>query len=297
MKSYLNAYTLGNEILMLKGNKKGISFLVVEGCTDSLGYYWMVNHQKCFPITAHSKDNVLATINYLEQKNTDGILGIVDADFWNVDGVNLPSNNIVITDSHDIETLIISSPALDKVLIHYGDRDKLPSIDNVINLLLEAGKPLGFLRWLSSKRKMYLNFKGLEFNQFIDEKTLNVDCDKLIIEVIKNTNNCKYKHEDLKKMLEYALQNSTHSPWQICCGHDLIEIFSIGLVELFGSFGSPANKSSVIKWLSLAYESAYFSETALYSAILNWETHNSPYLVLRNDYRYSRVEEVATKIS
>ena len=297
MKSYLNAYTVGNQILMLKGSKKGTSFLVVEGCTDSLGYYWMVNDQKCMPIPAHSKGNVVDTIDYLEKKNTDGILGIVDADFWNIDGVKLPSKNIVLTDTHDIETLIISSPALDKVLIHYGDRDKLPSSDDVINALLEAGKPLGYLRWISSKRKMYLNFKGLDFGRFIDEKTLNVDCDKLIIEVIGNTKNCKYKHEDLKKILEYALQNSTHSPWQICCGHDLIEIFSIALIELFGSFGSPANKFSVTKWLSLAYEHAYFSETALYSAILNWESHNSPYQILKNDYRYSRVEELATKIS
>lgn len=297
MKSYLNAYTLGNQILMLKGNKKGISFLLVEGCTDSLGYYWMLNNEKCFPITAHSKDNVLDTINYLEQKNTDGILGIVDADFWNVDRVNLPSKNIVKTDTHDIETLIMSSPALDKVLIHYGDRDKLPSNDNVINLLLEAGKPLGYLRWLSSKRKMYLNFKGLEFSRFVDKNTLDVDCDKLIIEVIENTKNCKYKSDDLKRILEYALRNSTHSPWQICCGHDLVEILSIALIELFGSFGSPANKFNISKWLSLAYEHAYFSETSLYSSILNWESHNSPYLILKNDYRYSKLDELATKIS
>ncbi|NOU75500.1 DUF4435 domain-containing protein [Paenibacillus sp. LMG 31458] len=297
MKSYLNGYTLGNQILMMKGKKKGMSFLVVEGRTDSFGYYWLINREKCFPIAAHSKINVIDTIRFLEVKNADGVLGIIDSDFWNLENVALNSNNLAKTDTHDIETIVLSTPALEKLLLFYGDIDKIPSIENVTNKLLEAGKPLGYLRWVSSKRNMNLNFKGLDFNCFVDDETLNVNLENMISAVINNTQKCKLKLDDLKKIVEFGLKNSTHSPWQVCCGHDLVEVLCISLSKLFGSFGTPAKNNTVSKWLLLAYESAYFEKTGLYSSILDWEARNTPYIILSDQYKNQLSKKLVSQIS
>lgn len=284
MKKHINASQIANEVLMLKGKNERASFVIVEGRTDSVGYCWLLNSQ-CKPIVAHSKTNVVETINLLDSRRVNGVLGIVDSDFLNLHNDLSHSHNVVRTDSHDIETLVINSPALEKVLLFYGDETKLYPIDQVIHLLIEAARPLGYLRFISHKRGLNLNFKNLSFHDFIDDKTLEVNIEELLKQIVTNTKNCKLQVEDLRKILQYSLNKFVYDPWQICCGHDLVEIFSISLSNLFGSFGNPAKVNSLAKWLLLAYESVYFQRTNLYTSILEWEMTNVPFLILSEKYK------------
>ncbi len=295
MKSYLNAFQIANQILMLKGKREGVTFLIVEGKTDSVGYSWFTNRNKCITISAHSKENVIDAIQILENRNVSGIIGIVDADFSNLEGHGLPSNNLVKTDSHDIEMLILNSPALEKVMHVNGDDEKCQSIEKVTDKLLSAAKPLGYIRWVSLRRKLDLNFKDLNFTTFVDKDTLEIDIEKLSVEVVNNTKRCRVKAEDIRKIIEYGLTNSSHDPWQVCCGHDVVEILRISFNSCFGSFTSPPKSKAVSSWLILAYESTYFTQTQLYSAIINWEKSNAPFLVLAQRYKEAS-QEVAAKI-
>jgi len=78
------------------------------------------------------------------------------------------------------------------------------------------------------------------------------------------------------------LSSDLHDPWHVCCGHDIVNILSIGLCKAIGSNSSQvAGADQVEKWLQLAYEWSYFSQTQLYTAIQNWEKANEAFVVLR----------------
>ena len=70
-------------------------------------------------------------------------------------------------------------------------------------------------------------------------------------------------------------------PWQICAGHDVVYILTIGLRFSFGNTNArnftPKNIESIIR---MAYEESHFRRTQLYQSIKNWETSNSPFKVL-----------------
>ena len=100
--------------------------------------------------------------------------------------------------------------------------------------------------------------------------------------VINKTKNSLLNSEDLQKKLNNK-KSSNHNPWQVCCGHDLVEILSISLRKLLGT-----NKASDIEAnklessLRIGYEKAYFWETELYKNICIWKKNNLSFEVLRN---------------
>ena len=72
-----------------------------------------------------------------------------------------------------------------------------------------------------------------------------------------------------------------HDPWQICSGHDVVEILAFGLREVFGnSDARHTNEGIIDRTLRLAYDMTMFKKTELYSSILDWEEENVPYIVL-----------------
>ncbi|ERT08254.1 hypothetical protein M595_1712 [Lyngbya aestuarii BL J] len=71
---------------------------------------------------------------------------------------------------------------------------------------------------------------------------------------------------------------------RLISGHDLIEILSIGLCQFLGSNNSKDVEAEQIeKILRLAYESSYFRKTQLYSLIQQWESLNTPFVILHQE--------------
>ncbi|WP_265274376.1 hypothetical protein [Nostoc sp. KVJ3] len=78
-------------------------------------------------------------------------------------------------------------------------------------------------------------------------------------------------------------KSNNHDPWQICCGHHLVEILSFGLRKVLGSNkAADVEPNSLERSLRLAYEEIYFYHTQLYLDIRTWESKNQPFRVLRN---------------
>ncbi len=187
--------------------------------------------------------------------------------------------------------MILKSPALDKLLAIFASDEKLQEFRrDVRTTLLEAGMSIGYFLWLSKSENLNLTFDGLKFKEFIDDKTIYLDERKLITEVKnKSQPTAKSALSDpigIQKRIAAKKQNS-HDPWQICRGHDLVEILSIGLRKAWGSNDaidvvprSNERKSTLESQLSLAYEAAYFLKTQLYQKILTWESRNQSYLIL-----------------
>src|SRR5229473_7091816 len=122
---------IANTIILKRkypGNE-ALSFLVVEGDDDKRFYNMFVNNNKCNINIAYSKAFAIAALTILEQTSIVGILVIVDSDFDIFEGKTFSSPNILFTDTHDLETMIIRSPALEKVLGEFGSENKIAQFE------------------------------------------------------------------------------------------------------------------------------------------------------------------------
>jgi len=265
---------------MRRSSHKG-SFLIVEGRSDKLVYERFIDGTNCEFSIASGKDNAVAAIRILEQDNFAGVLAIIDADFCRLE-LNLPSSsNLLLTDEHDLEMMLLKSLALDKVLSERGSEDKINKFGKNIRLtLLERGKKIGYLRWVSLKDDLSLKFEELSFSRFIDKATLVIDTGKLIKAVKDHSQKFALREQDIQNSIE-TLEKAAYDPWQVCCGHDIICILSIGLSKVWGSWKTNEIRSDILeRELRLAYEYAYFRSTQLYQSIQQWEVKNKPYQVL-----------------
>jgi len=177
--------------------------------------------------------------------------------------------------------MLLNSFALDKVIAELGSEEKLIKFGrDVRTALLEAGMLVGYLRWISQRDGLNLTFNGIKFSEFINKQTLEIDESSFIKEVNNKSQAFSIKSEDIQQRIT-NLKSNSHDPWQVCCGHDLVEILSIGLRKAIGSTDRIESNSLECS-LRLAYEEAYFLKTQIYLSICIWESNNQPFKVLRN---------------
>ncbi|AVH64380.1 DUF4435 domain-containing protein [Nostoc sp. 'Peltigera membranacea cyanobiont' N6] len=287
MREFLTVDRVANKIRQLRQTYSG-AFLLVEGSSDKVFYERFIDKLAChLEITAgkpSSKQCAIEILAILETSNFQGVLAIVDADFDRLQNAPVKSPNLLLTDTHDLETMLIQSPTLEKVVAEFASEDKISQLNLAIReVLLSVGISVGYLRWISQSDGLNLTFDGITFSRFIDEKSWQFNELKLIQEV-KNKSQAFYlKDEEIQQRLNSEKSNN-HDRWQVCCGHDLVEILSLGLRKVIGTNNAAdVEPNSLERNLRLAYEVAYFCKTQLYSEIRLWETNNPPFRVLRND--------------
>ena len=280
MQQGLSADILANEICMRRTQYAG-SFLVVEGATDVRFFQNLTNEKDCNIVDALGKERAVATVEVIDQRKVTGVVAIVDADFERLDTIPDKSSNILLTDTHDLETMMLQSPALEKLLAEFGSIEKLTTLAEDIRMLLIRGATLlGFLRFISHRDKLNLRFKELSFERFVDKNTLGLD----IVEMAKTVKNHSQKPGinigDITSQIE-NLRDQPHDPWQVSCGHDVISILSIGLRKLIGTQQPNEVKPELLEMcLRLSYDRGFFATTKLFEHLREWEYRSPGYRVL-----------------
>ncbi len=282
MKEFLTADYWATYIRIQRSSPSE-TLLLVEGSSDRAFYKRFFSCQ--IIIISGKPSNKQLIVEVLKKLNQvsdfQGLLAIVDADLDRLVDSQEAFPNLLYTDSHDLETMLMNSPAFDKVLAEFGSEQKIEKFNRDIRLtILAAGIPVGYLLWISQQDNLNLTFQGIAFNKFIDEQTLEIDELKLIREVKNKSQAFSLKDEDLHQKLTHQ-KSKENDPWQVCCGHHLVEIFSFGLRKTIGS-NKAADVEPILleRSLRLAYEETYFYKTQLYLHILNWESRNQPFKVL-----------------
>lgn len=285
VREFLTPDRVANKIQLLRTTFSG-TFLLVEGNSDKIFYQRFVNSTECqLEIAAgkpSSKVRAIQVLEILQKSNFQGVLAIVDADFDRLEASSDRSPNLLRTDTHDLETMLINSPALEKMIAEFGSEEKIKQIDRDLRMiLLEVGVSIGYLRCISLTERLDLTFEGITFSKFLDEKTLVFNELKLIQEVKKKSQNLSLADEYLQQRLT-IYKNNDRDPWQVCCGHDLVEILSLSLRKAIGS-NNPANvkPDCLERSLRLAYEESYFYQTQLYVEICFWEINNQSFKVMK----------------
>ncbi|MFZ4728254.1 MAG: DUF4435 domain-containing protein, partial [Pseudanabaena sp.] len=224
---------------------------------------------------------VIQILGILEKSDFNGVLAIVDADFDRLEDSPHNSPNLLRTDTHDLETMLLKSLALDRILVAFGSEEKINKFGRDIRkILLESGSSVGYLLWVSQCEKLELTFNGIKFKNFVDKDTLQINELKMIQEVKNKSQALSLKNEEIQQRLT-TKKNTSHDLWQVCRGHDLVEILSIGLHKALGSNNekdveprSSERKNTLETNLQLAYQDIYFRDTQLYVNIVEWERNN-----------------------
>ena len=277
MKSLITGHEIANTVRMMRTQHKG-AFLIVEGGDDAQVYSRAIDKQACRLVVANGKPNAIQALSILERDAVCGVLAIIDCDFCKIQPLSISSDNLILTDAHDVECMLLGSFALEQVLSEYGSEKKLAG-KNVRETLLVNCQKIGILRWISCRDKLGLTFDGLSYSKFVSKDTLEVNTASLIRTVVNKSGKHSLNHNALSEAIEKEVD--AHELWDICCGHDLVQLLSIALVKLFGSCKhSDVMPEQVARSLRLAYERSYFSSTRIYSSIKEWEASNSPYRVL-----------------
>lgn len=271
--------SIASWILLLPDDHEG-PILIFEGSSDIRLYSKFIDRDKCRVINAFNKNNALRAIELLEEKHFIGVIAIVDADFWSIDGYKHPSLNVFRTDTHDLETMIIRSSAFGHLLIEYGSEKKIKTFckkfrSGVKESIIQISVPIGCLRFLSKDNSLNLRFESIKFNDFLRaSKELSIDIKQLVISVLNHSQ----RHDINKSNLLITVQDEVkkgYDSWQISNGHDIIEILSFALRNLIGTNNANDVKTDTLeKSLRLAYEFIHFRETQLYSSLTEWEVRN-----------------------
>jgi Protein of unknown function (DUF4435) len=280
VREFLTDDRIANKI-RLRREISSSTFLLVEGSSDKIFYERFVDKLVCELEIATGKIRVINVLEILDKSNFSGVLGIVDADFDLLESLSHNSPNLLLTDTHDLETMLINSPALDKVVREFGSEEKIAKFGtNVRTVLVEAGISIGYLRWISQCDRLDLTFNGIKYSKFIKEQSLQIDELELIKEVKNKSQMLSLDNKDILQRIAEQKSNN-HDCWQVCCGHDLVEILSLGLRKAIGTMkSSEIEPDSLERSLRLAYEEVYFRQTQLYSNIRQWESKNVSFQVL-----------------
>ena len=182
LKEFLDANSIANEIRLERQVRK-VAVLVVEGSDDRRLFAKLVHPDRCSIVGAYGKDNVVKVVSILDASGFEGILGIGDKDFDEIENIEHTSPNLIFTDEHDLECMMIRSEALFRVLIENATEIKLQAFEEregaVKDALLKRAQVIGCARLISRRHNLRLDFDEMKF-RFIDDENLGLDVDRLV---------------------------------------------------------------------------------------------------------------------
>ncbi len=281
-------------IRMIRQRNPNFAIVFVEGDSDVLFYRWLIDDSRAYLQQMIGKEDAMDAVVGANQKNQKGVLALVDSDFDHILNI-VNAENIIITDTHDIETLMIRDGAFKYVRDSYIDRHILKTSEydenSLWNRVIEIAKDVGRIRLLSKINGWNLKFSdegirdkdNLEADGIIKFKNgqIQFDAHSYIYECIKTSNICNV--DVATAYSAYKNDSREYDTWQICRGHDLTILISIlySKPNLGKKF---VNKDAIEKLITSTYiASGDFSKTNMYADIKRWESDNLPWKILEDE--------------
>ena len=283
MREYIDSRDVANTVMMLATAFDG-TIAVVEGVTDRRLYGKFFDKDKVEVIIAHSKSNVRNTIREtFKERRFRRVVGIIDADLDRLTG-KAHKAPLFITDTRDIEGMMLNSKAFDDILDEYGDRDRMDrftdSHGNIRKAIMSAAYPIGLLMYLSETKGLGFSFKELDYEYFIDRKTLKCDIKRMIENIMSRSRAAR--HVSVKNVYQMILTEEEHEKKDVCRGHDLMAVMAIGLKYIFGGNNSRNLNDDILSGsFRLAYDRDDIESTELFRESSEWCKENDLALWVR----------------
>lgn len=252
------------ELIMVSTNHTG-AVLIVEGSTDERFLSVRTDPTVYFTI-ANGRDVCIALIHLLNSTPRPfRYLAIIDEDYqWLAPE---SADNLVHTDTRDLESILIRSPAVDAALVELGDSTLVRSFVEatgapISSALLERAtffgrvRTLGFLKGDVSLSTMKpARFARPDWSY--DQEACADYCVQIGLA------------DSREALILAASALAAPSDWHFARGHDLVDILLGGLIYRFG--GKACSKPVLESLLRQSLQHADFKETALYRRVEEWE--------------------------
>ena len=277
----LTPFEEANRILLDQDNH-GKAVLIVEGHDDRRLMEKFVDTNHCNFEPLHSKCEVVKVMGFIDDSREKGVLAMIDADFDRIIDRFPTSRNIVSPDGHDIETMMIRSPAIENVWREYSSKCKLKSFEGDPREAVEnIAYQIGCLRLHSLRTDLNLRFNNMKVKEFVDEENFRMDRRSFVTHI---KNRSQKHHIDDAGLLEAieGVQAEGHQADQLSNGKDIVTILSHGFRKAFGT--NDASEVLVTKiqaTLRSGYHSSDFEKSKLYSDIRRWESQSGSFRILK----------------
>ena len=273
MRELLTSDDICNEMSMERTVFDG-TFLLVEGVTDSRLFGKFLDRGSSKLLIAHSRDNVERVVREMGSRRGDRlVIGIIDADLDLLHGRAVKSP-LFHTDCRDMEMMIVRSNALNDVIDEYVEAEKVEQFEErfgpIREALVSASYPIGLLMCISQDRGLGLCFKNLDFQRFINPRSLALDVKIMVDEVLDGSRNARIGRRQLYDLLLEEAEG-IDDMWKAARGHDTIDILLIGLKRGFGAFNArDLDPGSLSGDLRLAFSDEDFENTDLFRSTSEW---------------------------
>ncbi len=251
--------------------------LVVEGPSDAGFFLRRLAEGPQQVIVAGSKPTVCGAVSAAYAAGLVGIVGVVDDDYDSVCGVLPATPHILSTDTRDLETLLLSSPALDALLHEVADRARLLSLERaegctVREALLSRALIFGKLRLLNRLHAWNLTFDDFKPWRFADKENWLIDESAVITLAAAKLG---ISVADIQSLLAKV---PVKNPYSLVQGRDLLAVLQIGLRRRLGN--ESFSIDNLCRMLRLAFTDQIAMSYALFQGLRAWEATNPPYRIL-----------------
>ena len=279
----LTGWDIAGYVRFQRQTHKG-TILLVEGERDARVFDRLLDREQVSTEVSFGKDNVLEALDLLEDEAFEGVVALVDSDFDHLENVEHRLDNLIMTDDHDLDVTIVLTQALDVYLAEFADNAKLRAFsstleDGLVSTLLGSCLTLAYCRWVSKKLTLMIDFKRLDFSQFIGREKLECNEDALYSYLVNRSPAVKCTDDELRRRVA-SLRSANHRVTELCNGHDVSGVLGIALEEAIGSYRRIQVTPKIVESsLRLAFDRTAFQKTGLYVKFQLWQTENTPYRV------------------
>lgn len=256
------------------------AFLLLEGVTDSR-FWSMRKHPSCEVVISDGKRNLIGAIERLDHKRFSRAAGLIDDDADRSLGSAHPSPNLIRTDTADLETFLLRSGALPRVLAEQADPVKLRAFEargtSVRDHLLHLGLPLARIRRLARQRELRgepaIEMDRYHPSKFIDRDTWTLD-ESRILDEAEQQGGWPPRAQLQAELAALVIGD----PWMVCRGHDLVKILGIGLARVLGDANPGEERLGT--YLRLALQDQELERSTMYAELRAWEHARPPLRLL-----------------
>ncbi|MGO4394902.1 DUF4435 domain-containing protein [Variovorax sp. M-6] len=255
------------EIEMLRAARQTTGF-IVEGHDDSRFWKARTADPQVTIVDCEGKQNLIDVARHASESGKNYVVGVYDADFDHLEGIHHYSDLLAITDENDLETTLLRSPCLNKVLAHFADPEKVAEFENankttVIDYIEKIARKFGELRFLNHQNSFGVNFDFLSPYRFVDAHDWQFNLAELHHQFMQLSG---ISRSDLEIHLA-AL--SKHGKWILVQGHDCVRILTQGMKNVLAKRQS--TEADVTRLLALAFDDAQLAATRMYADLARIE--------------------------
>ena len=227
--------------------------LIVEG-PDDQEVYEKVTDTEAVCIYADSNcEKHFVILDALNGRYRNRLLAIKDADFDRLEGTHFAYSNLVLTDTHDMEGMIVES-SLSELKGEDAERCHYIKLSEIYSEL----EDISYLKWFNYSYHCGINFSDVP---------LDLNVESYFNACVANTNNVVDVTLDDLYVFKSAHQSVDKK--ELCNGHDIFEqIYKRAHFARVSNFA----KKPFFRRLRRAYPKDKFANTSLYWDIKAWET-------------------------